>query len=112
MPSNNQILKVLVNHVKDVPAIVQAATALASSQDWDSRASAAKSLIDALLPVVKDIDAALQNSPLMGAEEEESIVTDGLCGQAELNAAGIDWDQLVDLLPLIKQVVEALLALV
>lgn len=111
MPSNNQILKVLVNHVKDVPAIVQAATALVSAQDWDQRASAAKSLIDSLLPVVKDIDAALQSSPLMGAEEE-SVVTDGLCGQADLQAAGIDWDQLIDLLPLIKQVIESLLALV
>jgi hypothetical protein len=110
MNRNLALLKTLLAHVQDVPAIVANVRDLAAGPEWVAhRAEPSHNLIELTYPIFDEVDELLTTASALSARElEAEMVT----VKNQATALGLDWLELVNtVVPVILQVYELLRAL-
>lgn len=102
--SNAQILRVLIENVRVVPAVIDAVTNIAEANGIQEKADGVKHLIDLLVPVIKDLEPLWTSQGFAASEPVEEQ-------QHSFASAGIDWDALLKALPVIVSAIEMVLQL-
>lgn len=103
--SNTQILRVLMQNLKVVPAVIDAVTEISEAEGVQGKADGIKHLIDLLVPVIQDLEPLWTSQGFSAAGEADE-------GQEHTFAsAGIDWDALLKALPVIVSAIEMVLQL-
>lgn len=104
-----QVLRILLNHTKELPAILDAISAIRQVdglyEGWD----AVKHFGDLLIPIAVDIQDALGDRVL--GDGTEVLFTAAECDVQACADAGVDWDRIIAALPQVIAVVKMLLLL-
>lgn len=103
-----ELVRILFDHAKDVPAILEAVQAIGKAEDAGGKYDAFLFALQLLSPVVHDIAPYLGDG--FAAAEDEQGVLAGL--QADAAERGIDWSKLWAVLPQIISALELILPLV
>lgn len=111
MNRNLALLKTLLAHAGEVPAIIANVRELANGPGWvHDRVEPSHNLIEILYPIFDEVDEAL--SKPVGSINALAIEQEMVSIKAQVTALGLDWLELVNtVVPVILQIYELLRAL-